>query len=561
MGSSVPNRDAHLNPPEMRLRTTRPRLSSSDVGIGGLTFMGGRGSRRLPGALTAALAALGVYLALLNNFLRFHGYPLLRLEVLYTVLCGVVVSILFGLLYWLASVLPVLPRRIAQAVLTAGLLFYAVSLLYPASYAWMAVAGGAAAGLILLFDLQLLGPIALMAFISLVVASFGIGQQVDTLYDQSGAAKPSVEQKPAIVHIILDEHIGVEGLAREKWNDEIRSRLNKFYTDNGFKLFGGAYSDYYNTANSIPFTLSFGREEPVGAFFSSAKGNEYFRLLRKSGYRINVLQSEYIHYCPDPLVDRCTTYNSAYYGSVADTSLNAGDKAVIIAKKMVPDIVVKAASKAYLRLYDAGHGLPVPIPSTNLNPTSINGLAALQRAEHDIRDLQPGQVYFAHILLPHMPYALRPDCSPAPIREWRERVRSQSLAERQQAYARQLACTTEQIASVLRSVDRSPAGRNSIIVIHGDHGSRITRFEPLLENVGRFNEADLIAGYSTLFAVRAPGVAPGYDPRHYRLVDLLHELAVSGFRSTGSKPAADPTVVLVDKKMIPRRRIPLPLTW
>jgi hypothetical protein len=520
-----------------------------------------RFSRRLRGAATAALAAFAVYLALLNNFLRFHGYPLLRLEVLYTVLAGAVLGILFGMVYFLAGLLSKLPSRIAHAVLTAGLIVYAVSLVSATSYALMAAAGGAAIAFILLLDIQLLGPIALMAFATLVVASLGIGQQVDTLYHQAGIRRPSAIQNPAIVHIILDEQIGIEGLPPGSRNDELKKELKSFYTSNGFRVFGGAYSDYYNTANSIPFTLNFGEKKAEGAFFASAKGNQYFNLLKHVGYRINVLQSEYIHYCSEPLVDSCTTYNSAHYGSVADTSLSAGDKAVILGKKMVPNMVIRAAAKAYLRLYDAGYRLQVPVPSTNLNPTAINSLVALHRLEQELTDVRPGEVYFAHVLSPHMPYALRSDCTLAPIRQWRERVRSQPMVERQEAYARQVICTTTQIGSILRSVKRTPAGRDSIIIIHGDHGSRIARYEPLIENVGRFNDDDLVAGHSTLFAVRGPGIEPGYDPHPYRLVDLLHELAVSGFRKTGSRPSPNPTVVLVDKKMIPRRRIPLHTNW
>jgi len=520
--------------------------------------MAGEDSRRFPPAITAALAAFAVYLALLNNFLRFHGYPLFRLEILYTVLAGAVLGMLFGLAYHLAGLLPKLLSRIVRAVLTAGLVAYAVSLVSTSSYALMA--GAAAAAVIALFNLQLLGPIALMAVITMVVASLGVGQQTDTLYDERGVEKPSVVQKPAIIHLILDEHIGIEGMPPESPEGRVRSLIEKFYTNNGFRLYGGAYSDYYNTANSIPFTLNFGKEEAKGKFFASASGNEYFKLLRRAGYRINVLQSEYIHYCAG-LVDSCATYNSAYYGSVADTSLSAADKAVIIGKKMVPTGVIWAASKAYLQLYDAGYGLPVPIPNTNLNPTAINASVAFKRFEHEIADAQPGQVYFGHILMPHMPYALRPDCTFTPIGQWRERVRSQSLASRQKAYADQLLCTTRQVAAVLKAVDHSPAGRNSIIIIHGDHGSRITRFEPLLENVGQFNEDDLVAGHSTLFAVRGPGIEAGYDPRHYRLVDLLDEFATSGFRKTGSHPISDPMVVLVDKKMVPRRTISLPKSW
>lgn len=516
-------------------------------------------SRPLPAPTKAAIAAFAVYLALLNNFLRFHGYPILRLEILYMALAGVVLAILFGLAYHFAGALPKLPCRLARSVLTAGLIVYAVSIV---STTWYALVSGAVAvALIFLLDLQLLAPIAVMAFITMTVASLGIGQQKDTFYDQTGAGKPGASQKLAIVHIILDEHIGIEGLSRRSRDAQLRELVKSFYTKHGFRVFGGAYSDFYNTANSIPFTMNLGeRHDAKGGFYAAAKGNEYFQLLKTAGYRINVFQSEYIDYC-SALVDLCTIYNSTYYGNIADTSLGATDKAILIGRKMVPGMVISAGTRAYMRLHDAGYRLPVPVPNTNLNPTAINAWAAFRRLEKELSDVQPGHLYFAHILLPHMPYALRPDCTLAPIAQWRERVRTQPLAEREDAYAKQLICTTRQIGAVLKAVDNTPAGRNAIVIIHGDHGSRISDFEPLAENIARIDDDDLVAGYSTLFAVRAPGIQPGYDPRHYRLVDLLHELATSGFRNTGSHPSADPVVVLVDKKMIPRRRVPLPKAW
>ena len=52
---------------------------------------------------------------------------------------------------------------------------------------------------------------------------------------------------PPVVHILLDEHIGIEGLGGDAAADAMKERLRSFYVNNGFRLFGGAYSEVSST--------------------------------------------------------------------------------------------------------------------------------------------------------------------------------------------------------------------------------------------------------------------------------------------------------------------------
>src|SRR5690606_30572625 len=101
------------------------------------------------------------------------------------------------------------------------------------------------------------------------------------------------------------------------------------------------------------------------------------------------------------------------------------------------------------------------------------------------------------------------------------------------------------------------------VIVHGDHGSRIAALEPKAENVGRFSDDDLVSGYSTLFAVRAPDIEAGYEPRPLPVAAILHQLAASGFRSAqiSVAPNFTPTVVLEDFDWKPVQRVPLPAGW
>jgi hypothetical protein len=508
--------------------------------------------RSLPPAIAAGLAAFTVYLDVLNNFLRFERYPLLGLEVLYAVLAGGAVSIFFGLAYHLAGYARDLPRRMIRAVLVAGLIAYAAGLVADRT---TAIAAGAASLILALWAREkMLSPLLIMSCGVLLAATLGIGQQRELPLVQKSSHKAGVTSLPAIVHIILDEHIGVEGMPPSDPNAaRTKQLIRSFYRSHGFKLFGGAYSEHFKTARSIPYVLNFGRSY-------NAKGSEYFRVLKRRGYRISVIQSEWIDYCSE-LVEQCTTYQSQNYATVAGSPLTASEKAVLISRKMIPSVLLKAIVGIFLRLQESGYDAKIPVAATDLSPIAMNGLGAIRQLERDVTDLQPGQFYFAHILLPHRPLVLRSDCSVAPIRQWRQAGPGQPLAERLSAYDQQALCSLRAISDVVRAVERSPAGSNAIIIIHGDHGSRIGDVEPMAENMGKFGDDALVAGFSTLFAVRAPGISAGYDTRHFPIGDLVHELARSNFHRTGSLPVARPAVNIMDESLVARRRQPMPNSW
>jgi hypothetical protein len=76
--------------------------------------------------------------------------------------------------------------------------------------------------------------------------------------------------------------------------------------------------------------------------------------------------------------------------------------------------------------------------------------------------------------------------------------------------------------------------RDAIVIIHGDHGSRITLIEPQLPGATRMSPADFADSYSTLFAVRSTQLAAGYDRRLMPITCLLRSLVQTEFRSVSA---------------------------
>jgi hypothetical protein len=147
-----------------------------------------------------------------------------------------------------------------------------------------------------------------------------------------------------------------------------------------------------------------------------------------------------------------------------------------------------------------------------------------------------------------------------PLAEWRNRRSPRhDIVELQDAYFEQLHCAMTEIQAILQALD----GKPSIVIVHGDHGSRITTVDPKVENAGRFGADDLIAGHSTLFALRTPGLTPAYDAARLPIDDLLEALVRSDFRSAEVDVAAGfrPSIVLEDFDWQPVDRVALPPAW
>lgn len=211
-----------------------------------------------------------------------------------------------------------------------------------------------------------------------------------------------------------------------------------------------------------------------------------------------------------------------------------------------------------------GVQLPLYRLHEHLMPSGIGALETFDRLAERLRHARPGEAYIMHELLPHYPYVMDADCRLKDAADWYNRRSAEvSKTVRLAAYFDQLSCTMQRVDMLLDALAASPAGANTIVIVHGDHGSRITEIDAKIETEGQFSDSDLIAGYSTLFAVRAPGMAAGYEARRQPAARLLEAFVSSGFKSDAVTlpPGFAPSVMLEDEDWEPVRRYPLPQWW
>jgi hypothetical protein len=99
---------------------------------------------------------------------------------------------------------------------------------------------------------------------------------------------------------------------------------------------------------------------------------------------------------------------------------------------------------------------------------------------------------------------------------------------------------------------------DSIIILHGDHGSRIGINEPTSKNQHTLTKQDLVDGFSTLFAMKLPGRPGGYDKSPWSLEQLFAKFVFeAGLTPTKILPEkSEPYVYLITDQATDPIRIP-----
>jgi sulfatase-like protein len=496
----------------------------------------------------SALIVLAPFVVLLS----FHGYSYFTPEVLAIGVAALGVAALLALLLGFASPL-------IRAVVFAGLiaLFIDMHVDLPTSWSsFVVTALFLATVAVLATILSLLrehaNAILIVIFVTLIALTLmrGSSNPNEIVSEHTATAASGNVEPPLLVHLLLDEHIGVEGLPQEiPAARDLRTALIDFYTSRGFRLFGGAYSQYANTYNSIANLMNFTSREvshPYLMHGEDAKWNlkesAYFQMLQQRGYRLHVYQSTYMDLCHAEGVQpqECTTYPVTSLAMLKDLKLSTYEKARAIANAIVTQSqILLVGHKVYERvvrgaMLHVGWQLPEwrwqeplfgPLPMPKV----------FDRLSDDIVRHPRGHAFFAHLLLPHYPYVFDETCHLRPsTSDWMTNHiasidglvfnTADSRVQKYELYAQQTRCLLTLIDGLLDDLDSRGLLDNAIVVVNGDHGSRIPEHFPsgVTLTKGVLTDSDFSDTFSTLYAIRAPGVPSGYDEAPLSLVELLN---------------------------------------
>ena len=244
----------------------------------------------------AAIIGFLVIFTAFINFIQFNQYPFFSMGILLNILVIVALSFCMALVYKFA------PQSIKNFLIFLlgmfGLGLYSQSIW---GYVLLLV-------LYIIVKNRLLGIYAVLSLVILVTSP------VKYLFVQD-AEIPLTEKRvgtqPFILHLVMDEHIGLKGLDSYIVDvKDAKTEIRDFYNKNGFNLYEGAYSKQSITVNSMPIILNFGDETFKNNGFMqevSLGDNKYFNLLEEKGYEIKIFQSDFIDYCKHSSVIACET--------------------------------------------------------------------------------------------------------------------------------------------------------------------------------------------------------------------------------------------------------------
>jgi hypothetical protein len=405
----------------------------------------------------------------------------------------------------------------------------------------------------------------------------GLGVAAAALLSQIGTAivlRPSkhmlVERPvaartaPSVIHIVLDEHGSIDALPEPTVSAGERHELTKSWERLGFTLFNRAYTAEAATHLTIARLWNPRRHDPDSAV-QRGDGPEAFIIKEHDQAAeitakrvLDITGMSYVSLRPIIATRVPVTrlfqqdYPRATAG-IAAARLPVVERLKIMLARIMDWIVRSARSQAAKALGEAT-GLLHRDGGLFYSWRSAYGLTG-KHALDALGDRLSccgtrGTYYYAHVLLPHWPYVFKSDCSVRPVTEWlynevHELLRTNTLAtraERYRLYLDQARCTQRVIARLVASIDGNPALADATIMVHGDHGARIS-LKPS-ERIGiseaEYSDATFeLDRRATLFALRRPGHPPHAEHRPVRIDALVQALRDSDFASYDAALAAD----------------------
>ena len=358
--------------------------------------------------------------------------------------------------------------RLGQALLM-GLLAYLVAELHVPMADPLAVAPlGVALGL--------WKPRTLARLLGVIFAVVLVGSLFAARVEPHDNPPPGASGDPALpplLHVIVDE-IGPEPVLPPA----------------RFSQWTGAHSRYHVTKASLPDMT-----------------DRFYAILLERGYDLEIWRSDYVRSCPDGA--RCARHRNFHAAAIRDTGLP-------LARQV--EILLYGWLRTGQTLENVVAQIDPMIGASHVS--TLTSLDVLQRVDERAATLGPGEALSVHVLLPHYPYALAPDCTLKPFAQWVGRSPAFPVDDRRTAYADQLACLAERLADIGHD--------DMVIVVHGDHGTRY--FDMKMTDSER-REVVMHQAFATQFALHLPGAAPRTVDRPASVGSLLEELAASDFTS------------------------------
>lgn len=341
-------------------------------------------------------------------------------------------------------------------------------------------------------------------------------------FNGTGTQTPSSEnQQNALLHIILDEQASPDALAHTIPSEHPALSIYEDYAKRGFHMYRTTRSAHILTRQSLSNLVSLKDDidnlallEPSDDHVVSFKRNPQLQQLVAQQYRVRVIQSSYLDFCANLFEIACQSYPIRDMSVFQTSGLSFATRLSIALNALSRDYMNPKSGRYIGAFKRARHAVSEPTKSFRYMSWPMKTLEAMDQLQAELQNIQPGDAFVAHLLLPHFPYILNPDCKPNEPSAWGYPVRhgrEQKLEVIYRAYWDQVSCAHNRIMQILDDIADKPY---VTVIIHGDHGARI------FSETEDANQAD---GLDTFLAVKRPTALTIREPEGLSLQDIFAE--------------------------------------
>lgn len=435
---------------------------------------------RHAGTRLTLIAWWTLFAAFLLPPLSALGYPIYSLEYVSAVLLAIALgSVLF---------LSRRKRRLHKLLLFATVLFQLLIYYYRFAddYGWVsftiAILLVALIAALLVFEERTALSLALAACtIQIAIAALTAPSEIVLAWDRAAAKKS--DRRP-IIHILLDAHGGLGAIPQEPRYADGAETLKQRYLSAGFAVFPRAYSMADETRASLsklfnPQSTSVLASQ--GGMLSRATALE--RIARTMN--IDVTQFDYSRMDPwvlanDLAAPRVRVINATTaYSSIVRFGASVRDRWKIAI----------AGGIWWVYRWSEFPLMSWAMTSTDPGTALLEWIGVLKWpyvyiARGELLDFraridccgQRGTYYFLHTYFPHGPFIFDRACNAKATTGWESKEYGTAAAYRlrYELFLDQALCASSDLMDLIKVIDSKPELKDALVIVHGDHGPRIT---------------------------------------------------------------------------------------
>lgn len=353
--------------------------------------------------------------------------------------------------------------------------------------------------------------LAVVLLAGMLVSELGLTAVSKVQASSAAAAPEPPSAPPLVIHIVFDGQIGIAGFppdlpesvaAARAWQDTL--------VRHGFTVFPRAFSNYEHTRNSLPSILNDRLLSEEGGLVGDdgmMTANGRFAAARTRRLALRIYQSDYLRFAEPDAQTAVREYPASAPAPMPAEVATLGERTEVLAGWYAR---LDKVSARLLKLV-----APTALFSPNQWPLNVRRIwpdtfrAAVHAAARPT-------YFFAHVLLPHPPFAFDADGRIRTRRLWRHWADpAPTIADHDavyREYANQSHFAARQLDALLDDFERTGVLARAEVLLHGDHGSRLHAGQDVTESLDGLSASPrhvrgLVDSFSTLLAVRHAGQA------------------------------------------------------